>query len=298
MDQQAGPDGKSTWQQVFLQEAIASWHEYQAMELEANAQSLTLDEELAKELVGLDENLESSATEGKYESVDVMLQTDLGPGITKESYRAYLTTYVTGYGYYEHSRDAIQITDAMIADYYTEHEKELVESGAGKDAGKLVDVRHILLTPKGGTTGEDGSTTYTDAEWEACEKEAQAVLDEWLAGDKTEESFAALATEHTQDPGSQSTGGLYEGVKAGQMVPEFDGWCFDENRKVGDYGMVKTTYGYHVMYYSGGEAIWIIQCRQRILSLKVSEFIEAACEKYPLTVQYEDLLLGHVNLGG
>jgi hypothetical protein len=28
-------------------------------------------------------------------------------------------------------------------------------------------------------------------------------------------------------------------------------WCFDENRQYGDYGLVQTSYGYHVMYYAG-----------------------------------------------
>ena len=241
--------------------------------------------------------MEAAAKEGGHASVDVMLQTDLGPGITMESYRSYLTTYVTGYGYYEYNRDALEITDDMIEKYYTEHEKELVEGGAGKDAGKLVDVRHILLTPEGGTTDENGTTTYTDAEWEACKEAAQAVLDLWLAGDKSEESFAALATEHTTDPGSQATGGLYEGVATGDMVQEFDSWCFDESRKVGDYGLVKTTYGYHVMYYSGDEAIWIHQARESVVAMKVSEFIEAACTKYPMDVQYENLMLGNTSFG-
>ena len=81
------------------------------------------------------------------------------------------------------------------------------------------------------------------------------------------------------------------------MVPEFDAWCFDENRKVGDYGLVKTTYGYHVMYYSGDEAIWMNKCREAILAQKVSEFIEEACEKHPLEVQYENLILGNTSFG-
>ena len=35
------------------------------------------------------------------------------------------------------------------------------------------------------------------------------------------------------------------------MVTEFNDWVFDTERKEGDTGIVKTTYGYHIMYYVG-----------------------------------------------
>ena len=35
------------------------------------------------------------------------------------------------------------------------------------------------------------------------------------------------------------------------MVSAFNNWCFDENRKPGDTGIVETSYGYHVMYFVG-----------------------------------------------
>ena len=35
------------------------------------------------------------------------------------------------------------------------------------------------------------------------------------------------------------------------MVPEFNDWCFDANRKPGDTAVVTTDYGCHVMYFVG-----------------------------------------------
>ena len=32
-------------------------------------------------------------------------------------------------------------------------------------------------------------------------------------------------------------------------MTEFNDWCFDASRKPGDTGIVKTSYGYHVMYF-------------------------------------------------
>lgn len=78
-------------------------------------------------------------------------------------------------------------------------------------------------------------------------KKAQDILASYLAGDKTEEAFAALAVEHSEDSNA-ADGGIYEDVAEGQMVAEFEDWSLAEDRKPGDVGIVETTYGYHIMY--------------------------------------------------
>ena len=115
------------------------------------------------------------------------------------------------------------------------------------------DVRHILIaTAAGELTSEDEGYEAEQAQLKAEAKaKADALLAEWKAGEATEESFAALATANTEDPGSAATGGLYEYVYEGQMVAEFNDWCFDPARKSGDTGVVETSYGAHVMYYVG-----------------------------------------------
>ena len=35
------------------------------------------------------------------------------------------------------------------------------------------------------------------------------------------------------------------------MVTNFENWCYDETRVPGDYGIVETEYGYHLMYFVG-----------------------------------------------
>ena len=115
----------------------------------------------------------------------------------------------------------------------------------------LTNVRHILVSYEGGTTDETtGTTTYSDEEKAIAEKAAQALLAEWESGEATEESFAELANAESDD-GDGTTGGLYEHIYPGQMVTNFNDWCFDEARQPGDTGIVGTEYGYHVMYYVG-----------------------------------------------
>ena len=124
----------------------------------------------------------------------------------------------------------------------------------GKDDNllELVNVRHILIGFEGGTTDETtGVTTYSEAEKLTAKNAAEVILEAFLEGEKTEEAFAELATKNTDDTGSQTTGGLYENVYPGQMVTNFNDWCFDSARKAGDTGIVETEYGYHVMYFVG-----------------------------------------------
>ena len=113
-----------------------------------------------------------------------------------------------------------------------------------------VNVRHILIKAE---QAEDG--TWTDEALAEAKAEAERILAEFKAGDQTEESFAALAAEYSQDPGSVDNGGLYENVYKGQMVSEFEDFCYAEGRKAGDTDVVYGTNGgyagYHVMFYVG-----------------------------------------------
>ena len=121
-----------------------------------------------------------------------------------------------------------------------------------KNLTNLVNVRHILVSYEGGTTDETtGTTTYSDEEKAKAKTAADEILAAFEAGEKTEEAFAALATEKTTDPGSKENGGLYENVYPGQMVTAFNDWCFDAARKTGDTAIVETEYGCHVMYFVG-----------------------------------------------
>lgn len=298
LDQQQYPDGDYTWQQYFLNYAVDTWHSYQGLADQAAAENSPMDPELQAELDGLEASLSQSAQEKGYDTVEDLLHAEVCPGITYEDYYTYQSVYYTGYSHYMYRCDTMEITDDMIETYFDENEEAFAESEITKDEGKVVDVRHILICPEGGTTGEDGSTTYSDDEWAAAETKAQKVLKLWENGAKDEAFFAELAELHTEDPGSAETGGLYEDVKTGDMVEEFDAWCFDENRKYGDTGIVRTTYGYHVMFYSGEEALWIYEGREAVRSEKISEFVTAAVEANELNADYEKMILGHVDLAG
>ena len=157
---------------------------------------------------------------------------------------------------------------------------------------ETVSVRHILFANSNLETGEALSAD----EIAQKEKDAKAVLDEWSKGDKTEDSFAALATEKTEDSGSAQSGGLYSNVRPGRMVPEFDQWIFDKNRKAGDTEIVETSYGYHVMYFVANDGQYydstIRNTKAEIdLQAELDELFEADTYKVtygPRTVKYAE----------
>lgn len=149
----------------------------------------------------------------------------------------------------------------------------LVFHSAGRQEYASRDVRHILF--RADTTGLDSKSETYEADLQAAKDAAKAkaedALAQWKAGDATEDSFAAMANELSEDGGSNTNGGLYTKVLKGQMVTEFNDWLFDESRKPGDTGVVygeSSNYaGYHVMYFVGDDVpCWQVQVENTLRS--------------------------------
>ena len=294
LDTQLEEEGM-TWQQYFLDTALNNWHQVQSMSLMAEEAGIPMEEASKTYLEGLDAYLEETAAANGI-SVKELMVGNFGPGADAEDYRYFQELYLSGVPYYQKAVEAMEPSQEDLEAYFASHEEEYAASGITKDS-KLVDVRHILVQVKGGTTDDSGAVTYSDEEWETCRANAQAILDQWLAGEKTEESFAALATEKTEDPGSQQSGGLYQQVVAGQMVQPFNDWCFDAARTYGDYGLVQTSYGYHVMFFVKSEPQWITYAASDWANEQSAELLEAVTSLYPMEVSFDKIVLGVVELG-
>ena len=283
-----------TWQQFLLTGAIENWRNYKTLAMKAEDAGYEMPEDYKKELEAMPEDLLKKAEGYGYETAEEMVQGDMGKGATLDTYTDYLSTYYYGYNYYSSLLDQLELTDEMLEEFFNEHSEEYAAKGLTQDT-KFVDARHILLTPEGGTTDENGTVTYSDEEWEACRAAAQAVLDEYLAGEQTEENFANLATEHSQDPGSAQNGGLYTDIYEGQMVKPFEEWCFDDARTEGETGLVKTDYGYHVMYFKQSRPAWIQSARTDLMTDKGQQILQDFLDDYELNVDYSAIKLGVVD---
>jgi parvulin-like peptidyl-prolyl isomerase len=148
-----------------------------------------------------------------------------------------------------------------------------------------VDVRHILIGFKEDPQSQEAATTEEIA---AAKNKADSVYKTWQDGEKTEDSFAELAKTMSTDTGSAENGGLYDNMTVGQMVAPFENWAFDSTKKPGDTGIVKTTFGYHIMYMVSNDAKnfqYITDIREEKAAEDNEKFVKDLMEsdKYKLT---------------
>ncbi len=135
------------------------------------------------------------------------------------------------------------------------------------DIDETYDVAHILVSFDDYKSG----SKITDEEKAKAKAEAQKILDEYLAGEKTQEAFEKLGKEKTADSNV-----VYKNVTEGKMVSEFEDWSFDEARTAGDTDIVETEYGYHIMYYIGAG---LNTAESGVLSDLFSEWLETEAPK-------------------
>ena len=288
-------DTPMTWQQYLLDAALADWQNYAALAEEAEANGHALEQEHLDMIAALPETLATDAGVQGFESAEAFLNYNVGMGASVADYQSYMTTYYEGFMYFQSQYESMIPTEAELEAYFAEHEEELAASGITRDA-KLVDIRHILVLPEGADLNTIRTDTFPEEAWAAGEKQAQDILNQWLSGEQTEENFGAIANQYSVDPGSNTNGGLYTDVSTGEMVEAFDAWCFDPIRQVGDYGIVRTELGFHIMYFSGSHPVWMDEVEGEIMNERGANLIFAVTEKHPMTVDYSAITLGFVDL--
>lgn len=281
-----------TWEQYFLQGAIDNWKNYTLIEILAEQDDYQVGPQLQAELDSILPELESYALENGYEDLDSYVQDNTAINIDAETYLHFNTVYFTCNGYLDTFYVDDYPTQEEIDAYYAENEATFTENGITKDLGLHSSVRHILVSVEGGTTDEDGITTYSEEEWNTALIEAERILAEWKAGEATEDSFAALATQYTDDTASAPTGGLYEGINIdASYVETFLAWSIDDSRQSGDTGIVQTDYGYHIMYFVEGTPYWSYIVGEQLVADRIQELLLAGQETYPATVNYKKIAL-------
>lgn len=285
-----------TWQQFFLASALNSWKNYQSLAAEAEKADFQMEDTYVQELAGIAEQMEANAQLYGMENGDALLQANVGAGATMEDYIHYMELYYSGNLYFDWLCAENTPTDAEIEAYFTENEDAYKESGLERD-DKYVSVRHILIMPEGADSSNIRSETFDDAAWAASEAKAQEVLALFEAGDGSEDSFAQLAMAHSQD-GNASDGGLYTDVYEGQMVEPFETWCFDADRKSGDSGIVKTDFGYHVMYFVSSRPAWTDTVKNEMMNNRSNELLNGILENYTMEADFANINLGYVDMGG
>lgn len=151
---------------------------------------------------------------------------------------------------------------------------------------RTVNVRHILIQAEADDNGQ-----YTDEALATAKETAEEIYAEWQAGDATEDSFAELAKEYSEDTGSKENGGLYENVYRDQMVEEFNNFCFADGRKAGDtaivYGSNSGYAGYHIVYFVGEGQLYSSYLAENDLRSKdLEEWSSKRIEDYDFSTKF------------
>lgn len=210
----------------------------------------------------------------EHEHIDAYEQSDVSGAYLDPNYSEWLCAADRKAG------DVTLIEDTEALCYY------VVEfTGRSRDEEVAGDVRHILVAAE----QDEGATTPTEEQYEAAKTKAEELLEQWKAGNATEESFAELAKAQSADPGSASNGGLYENVSSQSgFIADFANWATDPERKPGDTGLVKntasSTKGWHIMYFVGqNEPVWKSTARAAIANEDATQWLDGLVEAAEVT---------------
>lgn len=267
LDQQPCPiaDDCASWQQYFLKQTLSRWHVAQALLRHMENTPLPLEE-------------------------------------AYQPHEGYYETYMDGkpatavlYGYEDHYQpnalhqawlDSLEETlsnespecrsfaqDMNLAYMYFTQLTYQVEAEPAEQRD-TVTFRHIFLLPQ---------EEETLVEWEA---RGWDTLAQWEKDRRSSEAtFAQLASQLSQDPGSACNGGLYRNCTREDLCAPLAYWCFDETREAGDTTVLLTDEGCHVVYFVGSGESRAEEAQQ------YRQLLEELRDQDPMTVYYERILL-------
>lgn len=130
-----------------------------------------------------------------------------------------------------------------IREYYEENERRYLIPEQREASHILIEAADDAETETDGGegAGDDGDAAG-DADAAALKK-----AEDLLARIRDGEDFAALAMEHSADPGSAQNGGDLGVIERGVMVPPFEEAVFAMTEEGELRGPVKTRFGYHII---------------------------------------------------
>ena len=134
----------------------------------------------------------------------------------------------------------------------------------------------------------DGKVSCVESGWKNGNWESQLLLNEWRSEYQgTEYGFAQLVYEESDDEASKDHGGLYVNVQSGEVPAELEEWLFDPVRKYGDTTIIRTEYGYHILYFVEGTTVEAKAEADAELAARQAKIIEIAKERFPMELHLD-----------
>lgn len=245
-----------TWADNFLESAMNNAKAVYALADAAKAEGFTLSEDEKAALDNQVSMMNLYASVYGYSDGSAYLKALYGKGATIDSYKAYAELTSLASAYQTHYNDSLTYTDADLAEKYAENPS--VYTSFSYNSYYLSASRFL----EGGTTGEDGNTTYSDAEKvaaaAAAEEAAKALTSKEITDlDALNAAIAALPIN--ADTNASST--AYTDNRYKSVVAAYRDWIADSSRKAGDLTYIASTStgadgtetadGYYVVYFVG-----------------------------------------------
>ena len=186
-------------------------------------------------------------------------------GSTEEALAAYTQTLNCGYMYF------------TALSYEPETDLSLPETDL---SDPRVNIRQILLQPERGE-----SITH-------CTDRARELLETWMSQrNPTADTFAQLASQQSQDPGSAPNGGTYRNLRRDQLPQSLAEWCFDHARTEGDTTILPTEDGVHILLFLDRQDSALLSARKDAAAQSQRDLLTQIRDQYPITVDYDAITL-------
>ncbi len=216
-----------TWADNFITESASSAQNVLALADAAEAEGYTLPEDQQTQVDLLSNNLDAYATIYGYDNADAFLKAQYGNGASKESYLAYYSRNLLASAYQSAHQDSLTYTS------------EQIQEAESKDPGKYSSYSfaqyHIPVSKflSGGTTDENGTTTYTAAERDAAVVAAKAAIAPLTKATNLDELDAAIA-EMKINEGTDASASVYTNLSRSGINTYLVDWITDDARQEGD----------------------------------------------------------------
>lgn len=238
LDQQyVDAENTRTWADDFMDSAKGNATAVYTVADAAKAAGHTLSEEELAQVDTVMANLKMYASISGHGSVKSYLKAVYGSGATEESYRAYLETSILADSYRAAYAEALTYDDAALR----EAEKDNYSKYSSFTYNQYVVDASKFLT--GGTTDEDGKTTYSDEEKDASVKAAEAAAKALIGENvKTVADFDQAIAEMEINKEAEGVSSTPFANNDYRRIPEdVAKWLSDASRKEGDKTVIANT---------------------------------------------------------
>ena len=262
-EQVTNPETGATWADDFTASALENAKATYALVNAAKAAGFELSEADLSTIESTMIQLQFAAMQSSV-STDAYIKNFYGPGASEQSYREYCELNALAQAYYSKYATDLTYDDAAL---------RAGEEGKEAEFSNFTYNYYYLNVNKfltGGTTNEDGTTTYSDEEKAAAVKAAEEAAKELAAMELTSvEEFDAAIAALTINVGAETapTSTACSNYPYANITVAMREWITDASRTEGELGYVenattttnedgtenKTINGYYVIFFQGVE---------------------------------------------